>query len=152
MNRQQLYIVFGLVVIWYYMRKIQAANALMVRYLLPQNIRINTGAVYWNQPVVITNPTGTPINLDRYNMRVDLENYPIGTAYGTARTAIRAGGETTIMANVMIPIDALISVIPSLLNAGQSIDVRFIGHIFAELITVPVNTEIKVPIPKLFKL
>jgi LEA14-like dessication related protein len=134
------------------MRKIQAANALMVRYLLPQNIRINTGAVYWNQPVVITNPTGTPINLDRYNMRVDLENYPIGTAYGTARTAIRAGGETTIMANVMIPIDALISVIPSLLNAGQSIDVRFIGHIFAELITVPVNTEIKVPIPKLFKL
>lgn len=143
-------IIFALL-IWYYSRKIQAANALMVRYLLPQNIRISKGAVMWNQPVVITNPTGTPITLQRYNIQIQVEGYPIGTAYGVIQSVINAGTDSTILANVVVPIDALISNIPALLSAGATLDCRFTGHIFAEFLTIPITTDIKVPIPKLFK-
>ena len=148
---QTKWLILIAVVIWYYSQKIQAANALMVRYLLPQNIRISKGAVMWAQPVVITNPTGTPINLQRYYVTISLEGYPIGTAYGTIQTTLQAGMDSTILANVTVPIDALISNIPALLSAGTTIDARFSGNIIAEFLTIPVNTNIKVPIPKLFK-
>lgn len=137
------------VLIWYYSRKVQAATALLVRYLLPQSVRLSKGALMWNQPVVITNPTGTPINLHRYYFTIMLEGYPIGTAYGAIGTTLKAAADTTILANVIVPLDALISNVPALLKAGATIDVRFSGNIFAEFLTVPVNTTIKLPIPKL---
>jgi LEA14-like dessication related protein len=136
-------------VLWYYLKKVAAAAALMVRYLLPQNIRISKGAVMWNQPVVITNPTDTPISLQRYNIRIDLESYPVGTAYGNISTVLNAGSDTTIMALVVVPLDALLTSLPDLLNAGKSIDFRFVGTITAELFTIPVDTKIGVPIPKI---
>lgn len=150
-NKQIGWIIFVGALIWYYTRKIQAANSLLVRYLLPQNVRISKGAVMWVQPVVITNPSGTPINLQRYNFTVFIEGYPIGAAYSNIGVSLNSAADTTVLANVVVPIDALISNIPSLLNAGSSVDVRFQGHIFAELLTVPVDTVIKVPIPKIFK-
>lgn len=150
-NKQIGWLIFVGVLIWYYTRKLQAASSLLVRYLLPQNIRISKGAVMWVQPVVITNPSGTPINLQRYNFTVFVEGYPIGTAYSNIGVNLNAAADTTVLANVVVPIDALISNIPGLLNAGASVDVRFQGNIFAELLVVPVDTVIKVPIPKLFK-
>lgn len=150
-NRTYLYIIGAVLLIWYYLKKVQTAQALTVRYKMPQNITINDGAVYWKQPIVLTNPTGTPINLQRYNMQVQIENYPIGTAYGTEFVKILAGRETTILANVVIPVSNLISVIPDLLSAGKSLDIRFVGAITAEFITVPVDTKINIPIPKLFR-
>lgn len=152
MSNRTLYFIIALsVVVWYYLKKVQTAQALTVRYKMPQSIRIENGAVYWNQPIVLTNPTATPINLQRYNMQVQIENYPIGTAYGTEFVKILAGRETTILAKVVIPVTNLISVIPDLLNAGKSLDIRFVGAITAEFITVPVDTKINIPIPKLFK-
>jgi hypothetical protein len=150
-NKNLIWVIFGALVIWFYSKKVQAANALTVRYLLPQNIRISKGAVMWNQPIVITNPTLTPIDLQSYYVQVQLEAYPIGTAYGTIRTTLMAGGDTTIMSNVVVPVDALISNIPALLNAGASLDLRFVGNIIAEFLTIPIDTRIAVPIPKLFK-
>lgn len=144
-------VIIAAILIWYYSKKVQAANALMVRYLLPQNIRISKGAVMWNQPVVITNPTGTPISLQRYNIQIQVEDYPVGTAYGTIASTIQAGADSTIFANVVIPLDALISLIPDLLKAGTSLDFRMTGNILAEFLTIPINTIIKVPIPKLLK-
>jgi len=148
---QSKWLIIGALLIWYFSRKIQAANALLVRYLLPSNIHISKGAVMWNQPVVITNPTGTPINVNRYYIQIALEGYPIGTAYENVFTTLTAASDTTITAKVIVPIDALISTIPSLLNAGTQLDFRLSGNIIAEGITVPVNTVIRVPIPKLFK-
>lgn len=151
-NKQIGWLIFISLLVWYYVRKVQAASSLIVRYLLPQDIRISKGAVMWKQPVVITNPSGTPINLQRFNFTVSLEGYPIGTAYSAIGVNLNAAADTTIFAEVVVPIDALISNIPSLLNAGKSLDVRFQGHIFAELLTVPVDTIVKVPIPKLPKI
>ena len=130
---QSKWLIIGALLIWYFSRKIQAANALLVRYL------------------VITNPTGTPINVNRYYIQIALEGYPIGTAYENVFTTLTAASDTTITAKVIVPIDALISTIPSLLNAGTQLDFRLSGNIIAEGITVPVNTVIRVPIPKLFK-
>jgi sporulation-control protein spo0M len=151
MDRKTIYIVLVACLVIYYMRKVQAAQALMVRYLLPQNIRISKGAVMFNLPVVITNPTGTPITLDRYNMRVDLEGYPIGTAYGTIRTRLLEGGDTTILANVVVPLDALVTLMANLRQIGSSIDCRFVGHIFAEMLTIPVDTIINIPLPPILQ-
>lgn len=139
------------VLIWYFSKKIQAANALVTRYLLPQKIRISKGAVMWDQPVVITNPTGTPININRYYIQISLDGYPIGTAYENVITTLQPASDTTILAKVVVPMDALISAIPSLLNTGSELSFGLAGNIIAEGITVPVKTTIKVPVPKLFK-
>lgn len=151
-NKQIGWLIFLSVLVWYYVRKVQAANALLVRYLLPQNIRVSKGAVMWSQPVVITNPAGTSINLQRFNFTVSLEGYPIGTAYSDIGVNLNAAADTTVFASVTVPLDALISNIPTLLNAGKTLDVRFQGHIFAELLSIPVDTVVKVPIPKLPKI
>lgn len=150
-NKQIGWLIFVAVLVWYYIRKAQAANSLLVRYLLPQDIRISKGAVMWKQPVVITNPSGTSINLQRFNFTISLEGYPIGTAYSPIGVNLNSAADTTIFAEVVVPIDALISNIPALLNSGKSLDVRFQGNIFAELLTVPVDTIVRVPIPKLSK-
>lgn len=150
-NKQIGWLIFVGALIWYYIRKVQAASSLLVRYLLPQNIRISKGALMWSQPVVITNPSGTPINLQRFNFTVSLEGYPIGTAYSAIGVNLNAAADTTVFADVVVPIDALISNIPALLQAGRTLDVRFQGHIFAELLTVPVDTVVKLPVPKIIK-
>jgi hypothetical protein len=150
MDKKYFWLAIGLIIFWYYSKKVQAAQALMVRYLLPQNIRISNGAVMFNQPIVITNPTGTPINLNRYNLQIQMERYPVGTAYGSILTTLNAATDTTVFAQVVIPLDGLISAIPAILNAGRSLDLRFVGNIIAEFLTIPVDTVIAVPIPKLY--
>jgi hypothetical protein len=151
MDKKYIWLAVGVIIFWYYSRKVQAAQALMVRYLLPQNIRISNGAVFFNQPIVITNPTGTPINLNRYHIQIQLERYPVGTAYGSILTTLNAAMDTTVFAQVVIPLDGLISAIPAIINAGRSLDLRFVGNIIAEFVTIPVDTVIAVPIPKLSK-
>lgn len=148
---QSKWLILIAILIWYFTRKIQAANALLVRYLLPTKIRISKGAVMWDQPVIITNPTGTPINLNRYYIQISLEDSPIGTAYDSLFATLQAASDTTITANVVVPMDALLTSIPTLMNAGAQLDFKLTGNIIAEGLTVPVNTVIRVPIPKLFK-
>lgn len=142
-------LIVGVFLFWYYSLKLQTAKALLIRYLLPQQIRVSNGALKWSQPVVITNPTATPITLQQYSVQLLLEGYPIGTAYGVIPTTIIQGQDTTILAAVTIPITALISAIPDIRNAGKSIDFRFVGTITAEFITIPVDTYIRLSIPKL---
>lgn len=150
-NKQIGLIIAAVLVLWYYTMKARAAKALMLRYLLPKNVRISKGAVMWDQPVVITNPTGTPLGVNRYYIQISLEGYPIGTAFENLYVKLIAGGDTTILAKVVVPIDGLISAVPSLLSAGSQLDFRLVGNVVAEGITAPVDTTIKVPIPKLFK-
>ncbi|WP_353720184.1 hypothetical protein [Dyadobacter sp. 676] len=91
-NKQIALIIIAVLVLWYYTMKARAANALMLRYLLPKNVRISKGAVMWDQPVVITNPTGTPLGVNRYYIQIRLEGYPIGTAYENLYVKLVAGG------------------------------------------------------------
>lgn len=148
MNKGFLIVALGLLA-YYYNRKAVAAKSLLTRYLLPQQIKIRTGAVTFTQPVVVTNPSNTAINLQRYNVQVQIERYPVGLAYSVNPVTILPGQETTLQATVTIPLDALISVVPDLLKAGKALDFRFQGTITADNITVPIDSTVSIPIPKL---
>lgn len=150
MSNRNIFLVGGfLLLFWYYSQKVEAAKALMIRYQLPQQIRIQSGALRMVLPFIITNPTATPITLQRYYFTINLEGTPIGTAYGIVPTTIIEGMETQLLANVVVPIDALISAVPALRNTGSTLDFTFTGAITAEFITIPISQKVSIPIPKI---
>lgn len=138
-----------LLIIWYYFQKINAARALLFGYKLPRNIKISGGALTFELPVMVTNPTGTPIFLQRYNVQIYVNGYPVGTAYSIAPITIEPGGVTALIANVAIGVDSLLSAIPTLISGSRQINFRFAGSVSAELIRIPIDTTVPLLIPKL---
>lgn len=138
-----------LLVIWYYLEKINAARTLMFGYKLPRNIKITAGALTFELPVMVTNPTGTPIYLQRYNVQIYANGYPVGTAFSNAPITIDPGGVTALIANVSMGIDSLLSAIPGVISGTGGVQFRFAGSVSAELVRIPIDTTVTLPIPKL---
>lgn len=150
MKKYAAFWVLGLLlIIWYYLEKINAARTLMFGYKLPRNIKISAGALTFDLPVMITNPSATPIFLQRYNVQIYANGYPVGTAFSIAPITIEPGGVTALIANVAIGVDSLLSAIPGIVTGGRNIEFRFAGSVSAELIRIPVDTTVSLPIPKL---
>ena len=144
-------LIIGLVLLGiYYYNVLQASDRLTFRFGAPNSIRIDNGAVKFNLPVTFLNPSFTNINLTALDFQTYVGGYYIGNSYFTERKVI-SPGESTIQITVVIPIDAILVLIPELLKTTKEVKFTFRGIIRAEGFTIPLTRDVVVPLPKLFR-
>jgi len=134
----------------YYYNVYRASDRLTFRFGLPNSIRIDTAAVKFNLPVTFLNPSPTSINLNAIDFQTFIGGYYVGNSFFTQRKVI-VPGESTIQITVVIPLDSILILIPELLRTTKEIKFTFRGIIRAEGFTIPLQREVIVPIPKIFK-
>lgn len=97
-----------------------AAKRLSIRPLFPEQIKVETGAFKWIQPLAVINGAATTIPLSSFSFDLDLNGVFVGKVVSWSSNPI-APGETIVRGTVIVPILDLLAALPSLKNEGRTV-------------------------------
>lgn len=125
----------------------RAAIRLAIQPQTPRNIRLENGRIAWIQPILVNNPTPTPIALQGIDLDVRYNGQRIGRANFIGSALFRSG-DTVLNTNVFLLVSDTISVIPAAVRSG-TIKLDFVGVIRTYGVNLPIDFEYGLTLPKL---
>lgn len=126
----------------------RTANRLGVIAGIPQNVRINLGAIEWNQPFRINNPTPTPISFQAIDIDVQYRGIVLGRGNLISNTSLKPG-DTNVVVRVALDNAAVLRALPNIALGLINAKLDFVGSVKAYGVNFPVKTSYAVNLPRL---
>ncbi|KAB7728432.1 hypothetical protein F5984_18855 [Rudanella paleaurantiibacter] len=142
-----LLLIGAAVMIWLF-SKIRAGQMIDFSFGMPVQFRVQSGYLVFVQPVELINQTNTAVTLQQVNLDFRATGGArLGSAYLGGFYRLPGLGRITIPVEVRTNLIDLIRAFPDLRNQyqGRKIDIRYVGTIRAEGVTLPIDERFEMP-------
>ncbi len=136
-------------VVYFYWRKANAARNLSFSFGLPQRFSFRDASLYFSVPIRVLNPSPESVRIAGINLQAYYGGSYLGTIYALQPQTIEALAESTVNADVFLPIVNIVNSIPELRTASKTIPITLTGNVRAFGVAFPINYVQSFTLPKL---